>query len=153
MTFKLKTEIKKSSIDGAGLGRFFCGDYNKGDILRIQEINNKDHIVVINNEKEAILYDLDFMYNFGHSIPNDNIDKSYKDSIFLNVHPMFSNHSFTPNIEYKYEDDKKITILTRDVKEGEEIFQDYSKQTKVDWYINFLNKIDLVPLQKQCFLY
>jgi hypothetical protein len=153
MTFKLKTDIKKSSIDGAGLGRFFGGNFKKGEILRIQDLNNCDHIVIINNEKEAILYDMDFMYNFGHSIPDDNIDKSYEHSIFLNVPPMFSNHSFTPNIRYKYEDDKKITMLTKDVKEGEEIVQDYSKQTNVDWYINLLNKNDLIPLQKQCFLY
>ena len=59
---------------------------------------------------------------------------------------MNTNHSLNNNIDYIYTNCEKITRLTRDVKAGEEMLQNYCNFTKNEWFEDFLHKAD-----KPCF--
>ena len=51
MPFKINTIIQKSLIDGAGNGRFFDQDCKKGTLIREQEFNS-DELVILKSTKD-----------------------------------------------------------------------------------------------------
>ena len=42
--FLIESEVKESSIPNAGKGRFFLKNYNKGKVIRIQELETDLHV-------------------------------------------------------------------------------------------------------------
>lgn len=136
MPFLVETEVKQSNIPNAGRGRFFCKDYEKETIIRKQKVDS-DELYIFNNEKQLELVNFDYLLNFGHSRPIEDINDN---SIYLNNPPLFTNHSNVPNIYFIYNNDEKYTIASKDVKKGEELYQDYSIYKKIDWFEHFLEK-------------
>lgn len=138
--FKIDTFIGPSTI--AGNGRFFNENVKKGTIIREQKINSPS-LLKFDNENELMNYislnkDLEKIRHFFHTTPSDS--KFYKNSVFLNNPYMFTNHSFNPNIYFEYTENYKYTITSKDVKIGDEMFQDYLNFSKVNWFENFLKE-------------
>lgn len=136
-SFKIKTIIKKSLIENAGNGRFFDDDYKKGTLVREQEFSS-DELIVLKSIEDIKKFDVtkNELIHFCHSIPNNHDSNNV---IYLNRPPMVTNHSEDPNIYYVYSD-KKRTYTLRDVKKGEEMYQNYNQFTEVKWFTDYLKK-------------
>ena len=137
-SFKIKTIIKKSLIPNAGNGRFFDQDYKKGTLVREQDFSS-DELIVLKSIEDFKKYNVtdNELIHFCHSIPNNHDSNNF---IYLNRPPMVTNHSDSPNIYYVYSD-KKRTYTLRDVKKGEEMYQDYNQFTEVKWFTDYLKEI------------
>lgn len=135
MPFKINTIVQKSLIDGAGNGRFFNQDCKKDTLIREQEFNS-DELIVLKSTKDIEKYNVSNseLIHFCHSIPNNHLNNNL---VYLNRPPMVTNHSSNPNIYYVYSD-KKRTYTLRDVKKGEEMYQDYNQFTEVKWFTKYL---------------
>lgn len=143
--FLIKTVIQASTIEGAGTGRFFVEDHNKGTIIRRQIIGS-DSLHVIKNKEALSKYNLQLLKHFGHSKPKHSELKT--NYVYLNFPPMNTNHSEDNNIDFIYTDNEKITYLTKDVKAGDEIFQNYRNFEKVDWFEEYLHEKDLISARE-----
>ena len=68
--FLIKSEVKQSSIPGAGRGRFFSQSCKSGDIIRIQDVNSDlkvyKNIVDIENENNNLVMNF---HTVGAKIP------------------------------------------------------------------------------------
>lgn len=135
--FLIKTIIQPSSIQGAGTGRFFVEDHEKGTIIRKQKMGS-DNLHVIKNKDELDKYNLQLLKHFGHSKPKHSELKT--NYIYLNFPPMNTNHSEDNNIDFIYVHHEKITYLTKDVKAGDEIFQNYRNFERVYWFEEYLHE-------------
>lgn len=124
----IKTEIKGSTIAGAGRGRFFMQDCAKGTILRVQSIDTD--LYVFNNSDELKEANIDDVVNFAHTVPSG-----------TNKERLYTNHSFNNNIAFKIIGNKKVTYTTCDVKLGEEMLQNYLDYTPVPWFEEYLRHI------------
>ena len=135
MPFKINTIIQKSLIDGAGNGRFFDQDCKKGTLIREQEFNS-DELVILKSTKDIEKYKVTNkeLIHFCHSIPDSHENNNI---VYLNRPPMVTNHSEDPNIYYVYSD-KKRTYTLRDIKKGEEMYQDYKSFSEVKWFTDYL---------------
>jgi len=143
MPFLVKTEVKLSNIPNAGKGRFFLEDLDKDTIVRKQIIDS-DELFVFKKGCNLELVNLDYLQSFGHTQPNDdNID----DSIYINNPPLYTNHSKEPNIYFIYKENEKFTLTSKNVKKGEEMYQDYSIYKKVEWFENYLKEQKKVSLR------
>ena len=143
--FLIKTVIHSSSIQGAGTGRFFVEDHRKGTIIRKQKIGS-DNLHVIKNRDDLDKYNLQLLKHFGHSKPkHSELTTNY---VYLNFPPMNTNHSENNNIDFIYTNNEKITYLTKDVKAGDEIFQDYRNFEKVEWFEKYLHEKDLISARE-----
>lgn len=143
--FLIKTIVKPSTIKDAGKGRFFVEDQKKGTIIRKQIINS-DSLHVIKNREELKKYDLYLLMHFGHSKPkHSKLNTNY---VYLNFPPMNTNHSEDSNIDFIYSNSEKITYLTKDVKAGEEIFQNYRNFEKIEWFENYLHEKNLISARE-----
>ena len=56
----------------------------------------------------------------------------------MNFPPMYTNHSRDPNVSMHYNITEKLTILERDVIDGEEMVQDYAEYSEVKWFEDLL---------------
>ena len=56
----------------------------------------------------------------------------------MNFPPMYTNHSTNPNVTMYYHETEKLTVLERDVVDGEEMVQDYAEYSEVKWFEDFL---------------
>tara|TARA_B100001996_G_C18545257_1_gene548615 strand:+ start:404 stop:880 length:477 start_codon:yes stop_codon:yes gene_type:complete len=139
--WKVETEIKTSSIINAGTGRFFCKNYPKGTIVRVQKLSNPDHIIKYNKLNE-LNTDTETLIHFAHSKPHFHKHKYHKNSIFINVPFMNTNHSNHPNIKFIFTKNNKYTILTKNVAVGDEMLQDYSSFSKINWFEDYLTSIN-----------
>ena len=135
--FLVKTIIQPSTIEGAGTGRFFVEDQKKGTIIRKQKIGSES-LYVIKNKEELSKYNLQLLKHFGHSKPKHSELKT--NYVYLNFPPMNTNHSEDNNIDFIYVHDEKITYLTKDVKAGDEMFQNYRNFEKVHWFEEYLHE-------------
>lgn len=135
MPFKISTIIQKSLIDGAGNGRFFNQDCKKNTLIREQDYDSNE-LIILKSPEDIEKYNVtnQELTHFCHSIPN-NHDSDY--FIYINRPPMVTNHSDKPNIIYIYSD-KKRTYTLRDVKKGEELYQDYRNFSEVNWFTEYL---------------
>ena len=139
--FKIDTFIGPSTI--AGNGRFFNENVKKGTIIREQKINSPS-LLKFDNENDLMTYisstnkDLEKIRHFFHTTPS--YSKFYRNSVFLNNPYMYTNHSFNPNIYFEYTENYKYTITSKDVKIGDEMFQDYLNFSKVECFENFLKE-------------
>jgi hypothetical protein len=140
----IKTEITDSGIPGAGMGRFFKEDCKKGTIVRVQSIDSDLH--VFNNLDELKQANLDTVLNFAHTRSSDSDVETSE--VFINKQCLYTNHSKDNNIAFKFMENKKITYTTRDVKSGEEMFQNYNDYTPVSWYENYLHTIGKISLRE-----
>ena len=61
---------------------------------------------------------------------------------------MNTNHSSDANIMYEFDETEKRTILLRDVEAGEEMLQNYTFFTKVDWFEDYLNSNNLISARQ-----
>ena len=61
---------------------------------------------------------------------------------------MNTNHSEDNNIDFLYTNNEKITYITKDVKSGDEIFQNYRNFEKVDWFEEYLHEKDLISARE-----
>ena len=143
--FEVPTEIKPSSIPGAGNGRFFKCKLNKFTIIRRQKIGS-DSLHILKNIDDLKKYDLSYLKDFGHSLPQNCIIKN--NYVYLNFPPMCTNHSNFPNIDYIYSDSEKITYTICDVQENDEILQDYSKFRKIKWFEDYLHKNNMISARE-----
>jgi len=152
--FKVRTSIGSSKI--AGNGRFFDENVKKGTIVREQKIGS-DFLLKFENEADLIKYissdtqedfldKLERVRHFFHTVPDNS--KFHRDCVFLNEPFMYTNHSFEPNIMFEYTKEWKYTVTTRDVKTGEEMFQNYLNFANVNWYENFLKKYNFTSSRK-----
>ena len=133
--FLIESEVKESSIPNAGKGRFFLKNYNKGKVIRIQELETDLHVFKDINDIKQV--DEDLILNFGHSrCKNSDIDTDY---VYVNKQPLFTNHSSNHNISFQIQAGKKLTYLTRDVKAGEEMLQNYEEYSINTWFENYLH--------------
>tara|TARA_B100000945_G_C20322008_1_gene568124 strand:+ start:275 stop:772 length:498 start_codon:yes stop_codon:yes gene_type:complete len=133
--FLIESEVSESSIPNAGKGRFFLRDYEKGKVVRIQEIETDLHI--FKNIQEIRSADEDLILNFGHSrCQNSDINTDY---VYVNKQPLYTNHSSNNNISFQIRAGKKLTFLTRDVKAGEEMLQNYEEYTINTWFEDYLH--------------
>tara|TARA_B100001094_G_scaffold330601_1_gene396207 strand:- start:2995 stop:3465 length:471 start_codon:yes stop_codon:yes gene_type:complete len=145
----VKTEIKESNIVGAGNGRFFCDNYKKGTIVRKQKLTNIHHILKFKNENCVKDFkNINTLVHFGHSAPSNTMSHRSNGVIFVNVPFMNTNHSKDPNIKYKFTKHNKYTVLTRDVKKGDEMLQDYTKFSKVQWFEEHLKQQQLLSCRQ-----
>lgn len=142
--FFIKSEVKQSSIPGAGKGRFFLQACKCGDIIRIQDINSD--LNIYKNIQDIENENNDLVMNFAHSRCQDSdIDT---DHIYVNKTPFFTNHSSTNNISFRIRTGKKLTYATRDVQAGEEMLQNYEEYTPVSWYEDYLHLNDKISLRE-----
>ena len=133
--FFIESEVKDSCIPNAGKGRFFSRDYEKGKVIRIQEIETD--LLIFKNIQEIRSADEDLILNFGHSrCQNSDINTDY---VYVNKQPLYTNHSSNNNISLQIQGGKKLTYLTRDVKAGEEMLQNYEEYTANIWFENYLH--------------
>lgn len=143
--FLINTLIKSSSIEGAGTGRFFVEDHNKGTIIRRQIIGS-DSLHVIKKKEQLQKYNLELLKHFGHSKPKHSELKT--NYVYLNFPPMNTNHSENNNIDFLYTDTEKITYITKDVKGGDEIFQNYCNFEKIEWFEDYLHEQELISARE-----
>ena len=142
--FLIESEVSESSIPNAGKGRFFLRDYEKGKVVRIQEIETDLHI--FKNIQEIRSADEDLILNFGHSrCQNSDINTEY---VYVNKQPFYTNHSSNNNISFQIRAGKKLTFLTRDVKAGEEMLQNYEEYTINTWFEDYLHTQDKKSLRE-----
>lgn len=133
--FFIESEVKDSCIPNAGKGRFFSRDYEKGKVVRIQEIETD--LLIFKNIQEIRSANEDLILNFGHSRCQDSdINTDY---VYVNKQPLYTNHSSNNNISFQIQAGKKLTYLTRDVKEGEEMLQNYEEYAINTWFEKYLH--------------
>ena len=142
--FLVKTEIKESTIPNAGKGRFFCNNYNKGQLVRVQSIDSDLH--VFKNVSELKAVDEDLILNFAYTRCYDS-DVQTTD-VYVNKERLFTNHSSNNNVAFKYMGNNKYTYTTRDVNAGEEMFQNYNDYTPVRWFEDYLHSIGKTSLRE-----
>ena len=142
--FLIKSEVKQSSIPGAGRGRFFSQSCKSGDIIRIQDVNSD--LKVYKNIEDIENENNDLVMNFAHSRCKDSDIET--DHIYVNKAPFFTNHSSTNNISFRIRTGKKLTYATRDVQAGEEMLQNYEEYTPVGWYEDYLHSNDQISLRE-----
>ena len=68
----------------------------------------------------------------------ENSPASLQGCICMNFPPMYTNHSTNPNVTMHYHGTEKLTLLERDVVDGEEMVQDYAEYSEVKWFEDFL---------------
>jgi hypothetical protein len=142
--FLIETEVKHSSIPGAGRGRFFAHDCLVGKIIRIQDMDTD--LNIYKNVADIVSENKELVLNFAHSRCKDSdIDSTH---VYVNKIPFYTNHSSTNNISFRIRTGKKLTYTTRDVKAGEEMLQNYEEYTPVPWYENYLFSIDKISLRE-----
>ena len=143
MPFLINTEVKLSNIPNAGNGRFFSEDCEKDTIIRKQLIDSEE-LYILKPDSNLELINKHYLLNFAHSRPIEDIDDN---CIYLNNPPLYTNHSKEPNIYFVYDKGEKFTITSKDVKKGEEMYQDYSNYRYIDWYEKYLEKINKKSLR------
>ena len=134
-TFLIKSKVDPSTIENGGNARFFDQDVKKGDIIRKQEIGSES-LQLFKNKDEVDKIDDDILKHYAHSVPKD--CRFHTNSIFINNPYLYTNHNSDSNIGFQYTYAYKYTITTRDVKKGEEMFQDYSSFKTIDWFEKYL---------------
>lgn len=140
-TFLVQTEIKPSTIKNGGNARYFMENVEKGTIIRKQELGTLS-LQVFKKETDLEKIDIQTLKHYGHSVPEGCLYHS--NTIFLNNPFLYTNHSDDPNITFEYTDTYKYTITTRDVVQGEEMFQNYCHFQKVEWFENYLKKNNVI---------
>ena len=141
---QIDTEIKRSTISGAGLGRFFKQNYQAGTVVRVQSIC--DDLFVFSKVDDFNDFDTDLIHNFSHTRCLDS-DIDCED-VYVSKKPLYTNHSINHNIVFKFVGDKKFTLISRDVIKGEEMLQNYTHYRKVDWFEDYLHSINKVSLRE-----
>lgn len=140
-TFLISTEVKASTIENGGNARFFNEDVKKGTIIRKQEIGSES-LQLFKNKNELDKIDIDILKHYAHSVPEG--CSFHTNSVFINNPYLYTNHHSNPNIQFTYTYSYKYTITTRDVKKGEEMFQDYSSFKVVDWFQKYLKEKNVI---------
>lgn len=140
-TFLIKTEIKQSTLENGGNARFFDEDVKKGTIIRKQEIGSES-LQILKNCMDLDKIDIDILKHYGHSVPKD--CRFHTNCVLLNNPYLYTNHNSEPNIEFEYSYIYKYTKTTKDVKKGEEMFQDYSNFRKIKWFEDYLEKNNVI---------
>lgn len=140
----VNTEIMDSGIAGAGKGRFFMEDCKKGTVVRVQSIDTD--LFVYNNLEELKQADFDAVLNFAHTRPRDSDVEASE--VFINKERLYTNHSNENNIAFKFVGNKKLAYTTRDVKAGEEMFQNYNDFSAVAWYETYLHSLGKMSLRE-----
>jgi|TARA_B110000240_G_C13171599_1_gene313860 hypothetical protein len=142
--FLIDTELKRSSILGAGIGRFFTQPCEKGNIVRIQDM--VVDLEVYKSVADLMVANNDLVLNFAHGRCCDSdIDT---DHIYINKIPFYTNHSSHNNISFRIRDGKKLTYAIRDIQAGEEMLQNYEEYTTIPWFENYLHSIDKISLRE-----
>ncbi len=103
-----------------GKGVFATRDIEKGtlvDIAHVVPIPNKEYKKI----KRTVLYNYIYIWEDPKYLPE------YKYAITLSI-SQFINHSYTPNIKYNYDYEKKAMEFTalRDIPKGEELTVNYN---------------------------
>lgn len=140
----VNTEIMDSGIAGAGKGRFFMEDCKKGTVVRVQSIDTD--LFVYSNLEELKQADFDAVLNFAHTRPRDSDVEASE--VFINKERLYTNHSNENNIAFKFVGNKKLAYTTRDVKAGEEMFQNYNDFSAVAWYETYLHSLGKMSLRE-----
>ena len=140
----VKTKIMDSGIAGAGKGRFFMEDCKKGTIVRVQSIDTD--LFVYTNLEQLKQADPDAVINFAHTRPRDSDVEASE--VFINKERLYTNHSNENNIAFKFVGNKKLAYTTRDVKAGEEMFQNYNDFSAVVWYETYLHSLGKMSLRE-----
>lgn len=130
---------------GKGKGIFASMDINKGDLVWCVA-SSHHHIFSSSLDAKAIMkdeYKRVLEVAVGHiSIPNQ-ILYLYDDSQYFN-------HSESPNcgpIEDKQNDFTRLSLIAvKDIKIGEEMTENYMKYSFPLWFLEELQKYDMVPL-------
>lgn len=119
MPYIISTEVKESSIEGAGKGVFTTVPIKKGDIIWSYDPN---HCLQISEEQ---LLSLDKCSDDKHLLKEFLMfcycEPTLEKIIFLCDESRFTNHSDTPNCGVVATN----SVALRDINEGEEICEDY----------------------------
>jgi len=135
--FLIESKIADSYIANAGKGRFFLKNYEKGTTVRIQDLETD--LNIYKNIQEIQNADQEHILNFAHSRCKDSdINTQY---MYVNKVPFYTNHSLNNNISFQIRAGKKLTYITRDVKAGEEMLQNYEDYTINPWFEEYLHSI------------
>mmetsp|Transcript_18554 Transcript_18554/g.28048 ORF Transcript_18554/g.28048 Transcript_18554/m.28048 type:complete len:191 (-) Transcript_18554:74-646(-) len=145
--FQVATEIRRSAIPNAGLGRFVLVGLRKGDVIRkcMLGSENLHYFESIEDMKPRIEKDgIAFFEYFGFVGPQDNPHLNGR--LLANNPPLFVNHPTTTgdlNIHWEWRDNILYTKAARDIKAGEELYQDYRDFDKLDWYESFMKEKEI----------
>lgn len=140
-TFLIRTEIKPSTIENGGNGRFFQEDVKKGTMIRKQVIGSES-LQIFKNQNELNKIDIDTLKHYAHSVPKD--CRFHTNSVFINHPYLYTNHNCDSNVQFQYTYAYKYTITTKDVKKGEEMFQDYFAFKAIDWFEKYLKEKNII---------
>lgn len=135
-TFKVKTIVKKSNIEGAGRGRFVLEDCKKGTIIRKSKID--EDLIIFNNLEELSSFynkseeNVDRIENFAWS------NKTKVNKVFLYNNHFFYNFGFSYNFEHEFTDNYYLAYCNQDLKSGDELLGNYLSYPKIEWFENFM---------------
>lgn len=155
--FEIRTQIKESSISGAGKGRFILEDVKKGDLIRkIKIVNVKDYINIIkSNENDNTNYfitftdysDLGLLVEYFKSfnlLDEDEIKikiswfiASINDKLYIQSHSSYYNHSNSNNIKYDFDDNYAYHYANKDIDRNSELFINYNDYNMPEYYLKW----------------
>jgi hypothetical protein len=163
--FTVKTQVKQSSIPGAGQARFVMEAVTKGQIVRVTTLVGPQQTPLVAgstfvcDSPELLQRCLDFedapekptnkeqIVNFGgtpFNVPEDN------QASFYWIPCNYFNHSGEPNVVIALspmQDGKVYIVALRDIKPGEEFFQDYRSFTLPKWYMSLCSEWKLASTE------
>lgn len=144
-TFLIKTEIKPSSIENGGNARYFLEDVKKGTVIRKQKIGSKS-LQYFTEETNLGTLSVDTLKHYGHSVPKNCL--LHTNVVFVNNPFLYTNHSSDPNIIFEYTDEYKYTLTKKDVRKGDEMFQNYCDFKEIEWFENFLKQENTISARQ-----
>lgn len=155
--FEVETEIKKSSIPGAGNGRFSLEDIKEGTLIRkLKFINIKDYITNSKLNKNTDInyfiifndyYDLNLLVEYFKSfklLDEEEIKTKiawfmgYIDNkLCIQSHSSYYNHSNEYNIKRIVDNEYLYHYANRDIEKNSELFIDYNDYIMPDYFFDW----------------
>lgn len=131
--------VKKSRLPGAGKGLFTTKDIKKGSKIieyRGEIIDWKEYCKRVKEDKDGYMA----FVSRNKCIDAYNTPQ-YKARYANDANGLIKSKKYKNNAEYQIIDDKVYIVATRDIKAGEEIFVDYSKDYWDAVKYNIKNKL------------
>lgn len=149
--FRVPTYLAPSKIPGAGVARYTKVALKKGEIIRLQSVEDGSLIAfkdLQSIQKFIAKEGIDFVANFSHAGPQDEVDT--KGLVLINNPPYYINHGSKDekNAEALWQGRVKISRTSKDVEAGEEILEDYREFGEIKWFEEFLMQEGRLPVRR-----
>lgn len=160
---KCKTIVKQSSIPQAGMGRYALEFIPKGTVIfKLKIIAPSNIDALFTPDKMVRLESIEDMFELAINYM-DNIKCSFKDVKYVFENYIFGqdtnviytatqsgcvNHNTNEkaNLVGYAKDGYYYKVATKDIKKGQEIFQDYSTFKYPNFYFDFFKRFKMKPL-------